>query len=46
MNSVSGKTYVRKVLNGSFIMSLARTMWNLGWYLCIEFRIVWKVTQG
>jgi len=40
MNSVSLKTYVRNVEYGSFRMSLARTRWNRGWYLCIEFRIV------
>ena len=21
-------------------------MWNLGWYLCIEFKIVWKKKQN
>lgn len=42
INSVSLKTYVRKVEYGNLIMSLALTRWKRGWYLCIEFNMVWK----
>lgn len=46
MNSVSGNRYVRNVLYGSFKISLALTMWNRGWYLCIELSMVCRSREG
>lgn len=40
MNSVSLNTYVRNVEYGNLSISLARTKWKRGWYLCIEFNMV------
>lgn len=42
INSVSRKTNVLNAAYGNFEISLARTRWNRGWYLCIELRIVWN----
>ena len=42
MNSVSLKIYVRNGVIGIFEISEQRTKWKRGWYLCIEFKTVWK----
>lgn len=43
MKAVSGKTWVQKAvfLEPKPLFSSAFTMWSRGWYLCMEFRMVW-----
>ena len=41
MKLVSSKLYVLKVFHLMVKMSLAWTTCSLGWYLCIELRIIW-----
>lgn len=42
MKAVSGKTWVQKAvfLEPKPLFSSAFTMWILGWYLCIEFKMI------
>lgn len=43
MKAVSGKTWVQKAvfLEPKPLFSSALTMWSRGWYLCMEFRMIW-----
>ena len=44
MKEVSGNTWVQKAvfLEPKALFSSAFTMCSLGWYLCMELRMIWK----
>lgn len=48
MKAVSGKTWVQKAvfLEPKPLFSSAFTMWSRGWYLCMEFRMIWAWGEG
>lgn len=48
MKAVSGKTWVQKAvfLEPKPLFSSAFTMWSRGWYLCMEFRMIWARGEG
>lgn len=48
MKAVSGKTWVQKAvfLEPKPLFSSAFTMWSRGWYLCMEFRMIWAGGEG
>lgn len=48
MKAVSGKTWVQKAvfLEPKPLFSSALTMWRRGWYLCMEFRIIYSGSGG
>lgn len=48
MKAVSGKTWVQKAvfLEPKPLFSSAFTMWSRGWYLCMEFRMIWAREEG
>lgn len=48
MKAVSGKTCVQKAvfLEPKPLFSSALTMWRRGWYLCMEFSIIYMGRGG
>lgn len=48
MKAVSGKTWVQKAvfLEPKPLFSSAFTMCSRGWYLCMEFRMIWGAGEN